>query len=62
MAKGAPDIGQKDTRKVFLRVGKPLMPEPLGSRSERAASLCARTHAAVVDMHASLASAEPPAA
>jgi 1-acyl-sn-glycerol-3-phosphate acyltransferase len=60
MAKGALDIGRKESRRVYLRVGKPLAPKPDGSRPERAADLCTRTQTAVVGMHRDLASTERP--
>ena len=56
MAKGAPDIGRKEIRRVYVRVGRPLVPKPHGSRPQRAEDLRARAHAAVVDMHGALAS------
>lgn len=61
MAKGAPDIGRRETRRVHVRIGRPLAPRPHGSRPQRAEDLRARTQAAVVDMHAALASPESPA-
>ena len=61
MAKGAPDIGRRETRRVYLRIGTPLAPMPEGSRAERASDLRDRTRAAVVDMHRALASTAYPA-
>jgi 1-acyl-sn-glycerol-3-phosphate acyltransferase len=56
MAKGAPDIGRRETRRVYVRVGEPVAPRPDGSGPERASDLRDRTHAAVVDMHRALES------
>jgi 1-acyl-sn-glycerol-3-phosphate acyltransferase len=60
MAKGAPDIGRREVRRVHVRVGRPLAPRPDGSRAQQASDLCERTRASVVDMHRDLASTEGP--
>jgi 1-acyl-sn-glycerol-3-phosphate acyltransferase len=59
MAKGAPDIGRRETRRVYLRIGEPVAPKPDGSEPERASDLRDRTHAAVVDMHRALKAEHP---
>ena len=59
MAKGAPDIGRKETRRVYLRIGEPVAPKPAGSGPERASDLRDRTRAAVVDMNRALTAAHP---
>jgi 1-acyl-sn-glycerol-3-phosphate acyltransferase len=60
MAKGAPDIGRREIRRVYLRIGEPVAPSADGSGPERASDLRDRTHAAVVDMHRALASTAYP--
>jgi 1-acyl-sn-glycerol-3-phosphate acyltransferase len=60
MAKGAPDIGLRETRRVYVRIGEPVASRPDGSAAERASDLRDRTHAAVVEMHRALESIEHP--
>jgi 1-acyl-sn-glycerol-3-phosphate acyltransferase len=63
MAKGAADIasergGQRDARRVYVRIGEPVAPRQGGSEPKRASDLRDRTHAAVIGMHRALVLAE----
>ena len=60
MAKGAADLesargGRRDVRRVYVRIGKPVVPRQGGSEPERASDLRDRTRAAVMEMHRALA-------
>jgi 1-acyl-sn-glycerol-3-phosphate acyltransferase len=59
MAKGAADLasaqgGQRDMRRVYVRIGEPLAPSQGGAEPERASDLRDRTRAAILEMHRGL--------